>query len=315
MPLVLVQNPVIIDPEFDWKDILGEQYHFPNKYKNRCRPNVQFIYYRGTRRPGGKRAEPEYFGYGRIGEVWRDTAISETTPKKNWAWYCRIIDYVPFRRHVPAKINGEFIETIPRNHWSEGVRTLPQDTFDRILALAGHAPSHAIMEVPAPDANRVSIREASEPLLVPRGTEALAVAASDQISTRNSRTAVLVGRRAEEIAWQYLRQRANELGARNIRWIAAEGGTPGWDLQYETEQGEIIAVEVKGTTAERFASIDLTAGEWAAAEALGDRYWLYLVADCSTCTPTIYRLQNPFGNVQSRAAILTPVVYRFTATQ
>src|SRR5262249_35859279 len=137
MPVVLVQNPIIIDPEYDWKDILGEQYHFPNKYKNRCRPGTPFVYYRGARRPGGKRARPEYFGHGMIGEVWRDAEIPELSPKKDWAWYCRIMGYVPFAVPVAAKRDGAYLERIPMNHWSEGVRMLPQETFDRILELAG----------------------------------------------------------------------------------------------------------------------------------------------------------------------------------
>jgi hypothetical protein len=68
MPLVLVQNPVIANEGFDWKDIEGEQYHFPNQYKNRCVTGTPFVYYRGQRRPDRKRAVPEYFGTGRIGD-------------------------------------------------------------------------------------------------------------------------------------------------------------------------------------------------------------------------------------------------------
>jgi hypothetical protein len=90
MPLVLVQNPVIVNQEYEWKDIVGEQYHFPNQYKNRCRPGSPFVYYRGTRRANGKRAVPEYFGHALIGTVWRDEAIPESQPKKDWAWYCTI---------------------------------------------------------------------------------------------------------------------------------------------------------------------------------------------------------------------------------
>jgi hypothetical protein len=313
MPVVLVQNPVIIDPEFDWKDILGEQYHFPNKYKNRCRTDTPFIYYRGTRRPGGKRADPEYFGRGIVGDVWRDNEIPESSPKKNWAWYCRILDYVPFQTPIPAKINGEFIEKIPRNHWSEGVRTLPQDTFDRILVLAGCTPADPVKALAFPDLRDVTIEETAVPLLVPRKPEPLVPSELNHTATRYSRTALPVGRRAEELVHRYLQERAGQLGARNIRWIAKEGGTPGWDLQYETPKGELIAIEVKGTTGARFANIELTVGEWTAAAALEERYWLYLVADCCTSTPKIQRLQNPARLVHSGAASIIPIVYRFTA--
>ena len=96
MPIVLVQNPVIVNEGYDWKDIEGERYHFPNQYKNRCTEGTPFVYYRGTRRPDGKRAAPEYFGYGRIGNLWRDDSIPESKPKREWAWYCGITDYIPF---------------------------------------------------------------------------------------------------------------------------------------------------------------------------------------------------------------------------
>ena len=95
------------------------------------------MYYRGTRRPDGKRGTPEYFGYGRIGEVWRDSTIPESLPRRNWAWYCSISDYLPFESPVPAKIDGAPLEKIASNHWSVGIRDLPQEVFDRILHLAG----------------------------------------------------------------------------------------------------------------------------------------------------------------------------------
>ena len=54
-----------------------------------------------------------------------------------------------------------------------------------------------------------------------------------------------IGRRAEEIAHRFLLQRSEELAAKNIRWISQEGLTPGWDLQYENDDGEVIAVELR----------------------------------------------------------------------
>ena len=114
MPIVLVQNPVIVNDGYDWKDIKGEQYHFPNQYKNRCTADTPFVYYRGTRRADGTRALGEYFGHGYIGEVWRDETIPDSTPKRKWAWYCKIADYQGFETPVPAKINGVFLENIPK---------------------------------------------------------------------------------------------------------------------------------------------------------------------------------------------------------
>jgi hypothetical protein len=118
MPIVLVQNPVTVNEAYEWKDIEGEQYHFPNQYKNRCKPGTPFVYYRGTRRSDGRRGTPEYFGYGRIGEVWRDSTIPESFPRRNWAWYCSVSEYLPFANPIPAKIDGATLEEIARNHWS-----------------------------------------------------------------------------------------------------------------------------------------------------------------------------------------------------
>src|SRR5205085_5140875 len=131
-----------------------------------------------------------------------------------------------------------------------------------------------------------------QPLLLPR--RIITTGEAPQLpSGRYSKHALPVGRRAEEIAHQFLRDNAERLGAKNIRWVAQEGSTPGWDLQYENQEGDVVAVEVKGTTGPHFGSIDVTSGEWNAATTLGHRYWLYLVANCCTKRPVIQRLQNP----------------------
>ena len=55
MPIALVQNERTAAEAYEhWKDITGEQYHFPNQYKNRVVPGQCFIYDRGTRRADGK---------------------------------------------------------------------------------------------------------------------------------------------------------------------------------------------------------------------------------------------------------------------
>jgi hypothetical protein len=55
--LVLAENEETASGH-QWKDVTGERYHFPNNYKNIIRPGVQFIYYRGKRRAGGKAVRP-----------------------------------------------------------------------------------------------------------------------------------------------------------------------------------------------------------------------------------------------------------------
>ncbi len=56
MAFVLVRNERTATEVYDhWKDVTGEQYHFPNQYKNRVEAGTPFVYYRGTRRVGGRR--------------------------------------------------------------------------------------------------------------------------------------------------------------------------------------------------------------------------------------------------------------------
>jgi hypothetical protein len=42
------------------------------------------------------------------------------------------------------------------------------------------------------------------------------------------------------------------------------------------------------------SELEITANEWNSARKMGDNYWLYLVADCLSKTPTIERIPNPY---------------------
>lgn len=44
-------------------------------------------------------------------------------------------------------------------------------------------------------------------------------------------------------------------------------------------------------------SMELTENEWSRACNLRDRYWLYVVFDCGTTTPRLFRVQNPFSKL------------------
>src|SRR6185503_16885091 len=103
-PLVLVENEATVGGRYDdWKDVTGERYHFPNQYRNRVIPGRPFVYYRGSRRAHGRRGQPEDFGYGTIGDVWRDPDVPTDAPKRDWHWFCAIDEYQLFPYSVPAK--------------------------------------------------------------------------------------------------------------------------------------------------------------------------------------------------------------------
>ncbi len=316
MALVLVQNERTATEMYEhWRDVTGEQYHFPNQYKNRVVAGTPFVYYRGTRRVGGRRGTPEYFGCGVIGEVWRDEDIPGSEPKRSWAWFCQIDDYVPFRVPVPAKIDNEFIERIPQNFWGVGVRMLPSDTYDRILGLAGldgvaatKVTSPAIM--PKIDVVEIPTGTEERPLLLPQASLTQGEGRPGRSASRYSRNAKLVGDRAEEIVFHFLTDQLSHLGVKDIRWVARDGEMPGWDIQYIDANDEVVAIEVKGTSAAAFTNVELTEGEWNAARKLGGQYRLFLVADCLGVGPKIQVVPNPVALADEGSLEVTPVRWR-----
>lgn len=318
MPLVLVENERTAGGRFDhWADVTGVSYQFPNQYRNKVLPGETFVYYRGARRSGGKRGTPEYFGVGRIGEVREDPSNESDQPKAKRRWYCEIKDYQPFAKPVPFKVDGEFIEKIPDNFWGVAVRDLPVSTLERIIQLAG---LEAIVDdglepivaptMPPIEAVVATTLPSTESLLIrrpPKTEGRIEPGPTGSGSNRRSRHAVLIGRRAEEVVLGLLHVERRT----RVRWVAAEGETPGWDIEYwEGEQR--IAVEVKGTSGKGFPSIELTAGELSAARALGASYWLYLVADCLGTNPVVQRLNDPALLLAQGTLQAAPILYRIT---
>lgn len=118
MPIILTSNEKILSGH-SWKDLEGEHYHFPNQYRTKITTGTTFVYYRGVHRLGGRAGEMEYFGTGKIGDVWLDPDTADEKPGRR-NWYCAIEDYVPFPVTVPAKINGATTETVV--HLNRSVR-------------------------------------------------------------------------------------------------------------------------------------------------------------------------------------------------
>ena len=100
---------------------------------------------------------------------------------------------------------------------------------------------------------------------------------------------------AEERVLEHLRKTLSNRGRDSLRWVAQEGETPGWDISYEDDDGQLIAVEVKGTTLFRFSSLEMTRNEWSAAERMGSRYVLALVVRAASSKASLALMQNPFA--------------------
>jgi hypothetical protein len=301
MPLVLVHNDVVANPAHSWNDVEGVHYHYPPKYKGKIKSGELFVYYRGVHRVGGKRGQAEYVGFGRIGEIWPDNSIDESGKLKK-AYYCAIEDYQRFTTPVPAKIDDKPLEEIPKNLWRDGVRSLDQSVFNKIIDLSN---IDAIQSISTKKVE-LSITPSDGLIVPPKINSSRSSGPSNQIY-RKSKRSKEVGDWAEAVVLRFLEE--TRKGINRLSHRAAMGETPGWDIDFEDTAGKLQLIEVKGTISSAFIGVDLTANEKKAAEMHGASYWLYLVADCLTDNPKIQTIQNPAEKLQSGEWTSEPAVY------
>ena len=315
-PISLTENEATVGGHYDhWQDVTGERYQFPNQYRNLVVTGRPFIYYRGVRRKHRKRGDPEYFGHGFIGEVWRDSEVPRTRPKRNWKWFCKIDDYRPFKRPVPFADEHGYLERIPRNQYRVAVRETSQEIYQLILKKAGVRLDTLNEEVAAPDIPdlddvRIQVVPGDESLLVQR-SRALRGRKGEGIHTSGSRRTThskLIGDHSERIVEKYLRETLSAKERARLRPVPDEN--LGWDIEYVDKTGKLVAIEVKGTKGPRFPNVEVTAGEWKAAMDHRIQYWLYLVAECMSKRPKIEKVQDPFGMHQKGNWEVTPLLWR-----
>ncbi|CAA9336651.1 MAG: hypothetical protein AVDCRST_MAG68-3399 [uncultured Gemmatimonadetes bacterium] len=319
MPLVLAQNERTVNPRFaNFENVTGEQFHFIDNYRRRVVPGELIVYYRGVRRAdGSRRTVPEYFGCGRIGEVWRDLRADDSAPRAEWRWYCSIEEYEPFVTPVPAIVEGRAVEGIAKSLLQVSVRRLSQELFERILLsgglgiAAGDVAHVSPSELVPVDAAQVST---GENLWIPvRGSSRGGGANSPP--PRRSAYAKRIGDRAEDVVMHFLRGTLAAEEAKTLRHPAREGETPGWDIEFTHRDGALVGIEVKGTAGPSFGSIEWTANERNAARRLGARYWLYLVAECTSGNPKVQAIQDPEGEVAEGRMSAEPAVWRLSPAE
>lgn len=122
-----------------WKDQTGESYHFPKRYLKILTPGCKVIYYKGKLKDKSFSAsrlsdQPHYFGIASIGQSVKDPSSSKND------YFCEVLDFQKFSDPVLAKINNEYLETIPeskkRNYWRDGARKIDHATYEKITSLA-----------------------------------------------------------------------------------------------------------------------------------------------------------------------------------
>lgn len=70
-------------------------------------------------------------------------------------------------------------------------------------------------------------------------------------------------------------------------------------LPFTHRKGPRRAIEVEGRAG--VGDIELTENEWSRACNSRDRYWLYVVYQCGTVTPRLFRVQDPFRKLIATA--------------
>ncbi|BAU49568.1 helicase [Sulfurifustis variabilis] len=85
--------------------------------------------------------------------------------------------------------------------------------------------------------------------------------------------------------------------------LAGLSDYPGFDLLSKRSNDE-RGIEVKGRVGT--GEIELTENEWARACNLRNRYWLYVVFDCGSAQPRLFKVQDPFGKLiaKSRGSVV-----------
>jgi len=101
----------------------------------------------------------------------------------------------------------------------------------------------------------------------------------------------------------------------NLARAAGLTDNPGFDLlSHHATYGQ-KGIEVKGRAG--IGDVELTENEWAKACNERDRYWLYVVFDCSTPHPRLLRIPDPFGRlvIKAKGSVLVSPDVLFSAVQ
>ncbi|AKQ44434.1 hypothetical protein TH63_00345 [Rufibacter radiotolerans] len=120
----------------EWDDRTGTLYHFPNRYLKFLQPETSIIYYKGKLKNKDYRNKrltdsPHYFAVAKVEEVFPDPANSRNH-------FCTIKDFTPFGVPILAKVDDEFLESIPSsresNYWRDGVRPITEEVYQKVLS-------------------------------------------------------------------------------------------------------------------------------------------------------------------------------------
>jgi hypothetical protein len=252
--LVLAMNDSS-ESSIEYADVAYESYEYPARYRKRIQSGRRFVYCRGRRKPGGGRQPQVYLGAGIIGDIGESN-----TPGR---LVCQILDPEKFLVPLPFKDeHGVHLEPggSRSGYFQPGVREIPEEAYQRILALAGAGPMDGV----PPRA----VEESSQ-LLVPGGSSSgYASAAVAQETERQSRIAV-VGFLGTALP--------------GVEIIEMATNNPGFDLHTSVDRFRFV--EVKGTS-KPLPTFFLSEGERRFGDEHADAYLLTVVYGMDLSTET-----------------------------
>lgn len=316
--LVLAENEVNADPQYNWLDVTGERYHFPNQYRNKIRPGTHFTYYRGGLRLSGKRKTPEYFGTGVVGDVYPDPKTAGL-PASKQAWFAEILEYRPYAITVPFKdaagvyLELGTLEANQPNRWRTAVREIDFREFQNIARLGG------LVNDPFERETKIQITAkpelSNEDLMIARVRKTAVETTGDRArrsgARRLSARAKQIGDLGEQIVCDWLRSElTNDSERADIVWVASLGETPGYDIEDRRNRDAPIGYEVKATNGPRFPAIELTENEICKAREMRERFVLVLVASVESKVPKIQFISNPAAKMDEGDFTCTPILFR-----
>jgi hypothetical protein len=244
--------------------------------------------------------------------------VPVTAPKKNWKWFCEIEEYQEFKKPVPFKIDGQYLEQVTTtNGFRPGVRRILQTSYERILdegsATALNTRNEKPPSMPPLDEVKISEVDADHALIVlfedkPKTDGQEGSASKGAGHGRRSVFSNMIGGRAEEIAMRFLRETLTADELQTLKSVADENY--GWDIEYHSRTSRRILIEVKGTSGRAFPNVEFTANEWDAARMHRNNFWLYLVSNCTSRTADIQKINDPYGISLSGKLEAQPLLWR-----
>jgi hypothetical protein len=301
--------------ESKWDDNTGVLYHFPERYLKLLTPGTKVIYYKGKlTNPiyASKRLskKPYYFGYATIG-----TILPDTNQPKNY--FATILDYIPFIKPIPIhKPPGkEYYEVIPpsrvTNYWRDGARLITKEIYHTILSSADIQEGDPINIIPLIPLDNVTPTASINSLLkIQTSKSGNKTVGSGNVQSYYSPNAKKIGDRGEEIVFKYLKETLSTIEAESLRWLAKEKLTPGYDIEYTTDNGVKLCIEVKSTAAKAFTQFLFTINELNAAQTHHKNYVVYLVSECFSQNPKIDKISNPFLQKEQGELMFEPIAFK-----